>query len=53
MSETPESVAEETKETIQEMAEEVEVQFKQLVDVFNPMNNKLNWLLLGFLFKSQ
>jgi Ca2+:H+ antiporter len=47
MSETPESVAEETKETIQEMVEEVEVQFKQLVDVFNPMNNKLNWLLLA------
>ena len=47
MSETPESIVNELEENIHEIADGVEVQFKRLVDVFNPMNNKLNWLLLA------
>ncbi len=48
MSEAPPSIIVEAgKESIQEHAEAAEAQFKRLVDIFNPKNNKLNWLLLA------
>ena len=48
MSEAPPSITLEAgKESIEELAEAAEAQFKRLVDIFNPKNNKLNWLLLA------
>lgn len=48
MSEAPPSITLEAgKESIEELAEAAETQFKRLVDIFNPKNNKLNWLLLA------
>lgn len=34
-------------ESIEELTEAAQIQFKRLVDIFNPKNNKLNWLLLA------
>ena len=48
MSEAPQSmIIEAEKESIEELAEVAEAQFKRLVDILNPKNNTLNWLLLA------